>query len=339
MTISISTFTTTDMSKIEEAYSQNGAFDLELLIADIQNNTTERVADVGVEDLISYYMMVTGELPPPLLESPDTYADLWQDNTEVMNTLQEWRRETTDNGVLVTALKTFLDNAGQSTGVIADAEAFTNEYLSENGLSTDFSKDATNLVTNLASLMMKFGNPAAALLAYVLGFDAKIHAEDVSDTTYSLENVSLTYDSKSPGQVTANGELVATENGEEGVSVDGLYGTADTVKGEQVAYVQNIGLGEVVRDLQETALDAITDSNYAYEDLIQDMANVDTSTPEGTAEIEEIRMAMDNIKKVMSAMQEFMKEAQDVLMSVIDTATTLNNKMSQNMSNTIRNFA
>lgn len=339
----ISTYSAEDETKIASGYAAaDGSVDFDAIATAIQNNDSSVAA---VEDLLSYYMDNKGDVPDMLVSSPDSVSYLW-DDPEVMGTLQEWRRELPDyTSQMVTDLTTFLELGGQDVSTIADASAFIMENMMDgaNGSMLEGFDDITNLVTDMVTIMMKMGNPGMALLAYVLGFDAVVNAEDVNPagegTQYALQEstaVPLGSDETAasaetlPAEYAAvDGEVVTTENTSEGVETDGIMGTADEVEGPQVAYVENSGLGDVVKDLQGTAIDVMTNAQDTWEDAIDRTADVDPEDPDAQQEIQLIQREIENIKKIITSMEEFIKMSQDILDSVIQTAGDLNEKQLQ----------
>lgn len=390
---SISTYTAEDEARIEQAYiKEDGTVDYDAIAAAIISNDT---TNGPIEDLLSFHLDRKGEVPGTILSSPEAVAYLWEDPT-VVGTLQEWRRESPDmNSQMVTDLTTLLASGGADVSTIADADAFILENMANaNTGGFDASKydDVTNLVTNMVTIMMHFGNPGMALLAYVLGFDASVSEEDVEkDTAYSLQqttaaeeaaetateiaagdelaptdteitnvdpaevttaNASVDGDSTSveasgesttteealPGEyVAVDGEVVAEAGVVEGVETDGHFGTADEIEGAQVGYVKNSGLGDVVKDLQGTAIDVITDAQSAWEDVIAEIAAIPIDDPQEAAQLNaENNKRMEDIKKIITSMEEFIKMAQDILDSVIEAAGTLNEKQARVWSNIMR---
>lgn len=334
----ISTYTAEDEAKIEEAFTMpDGSLDIESLDLAIANNDS---SIAPIEDLLSFRFDRTGEAPDMMLTSPEAVPHLWENET-VVNTLQEWRREGADySAQMATDLKNFLSAGGVDVSTIADADAFILENManaSTPGLDLTQYDDVTNLVTDMVTIMMKFGNPGMALLAYVLGFDAAVNEEDVSDdTSYSIQDTGEAVateetDETLPGEyVAVNGEVVAEEGVEEGVETDGVMGTADEVEGPTVGYVENSGLGDVVKDLQGTAIDIIGEAQTAWQDVIIDIGAIDTDDPQEAAELNaENNKKMEDIKKIITSMEEFIKMAQEILDSVIETAGSLNEKQSR----------
>jgi len=325
----ISTYTADDQQAIYDAYALDtdadgkvdAAFDADgdgkvdagmAVLTQIGDAISTGTSPEGVayEDLVSFFIDQTGDLPPAGIPGPDQLGtDAWADDGALVETLNQWRVEALDTD-LATALETLITtNTTLDISTVADTEEFISDYYS--GLEAADATggegsldDMPNLVTNMVNICMNFGNPGMALLAYVVGFDAEVSEEDVTD------------------------------EGED-ESIDGVMGTADIDEGEIVDVVQYKGLGGVVRGVQEEAIEVISDSGETLDDLIDDMRDIDPEDSEAQADMQEIQTQIDNVKTVMSTMTEFIKNAQDILDNIIEAAAALNEKQSRTASSII----
>jgi hypothetical protein len=326
----ISTYTTDDQQAIYNAYTLDadgdgkvdatydtngdGKVDDATLLTRIADDISAGTAPEGVnyEDLVSFYLDQTGELPPSGIPGPDQLGtDAWATDGALVETLNQWRVEKLDNAPLEAALQDLVyTNTGMDPSVVSDTQEFINDYYANKsaaeaaGTSTDLT-DAPDLVTNMVSICLAFGNPGMALIAYIVGFDAKISEEDVEE-----------------------------DDGED-ETIDGPMGTADPDQGATVDVVKNEGLGDVVKDLQSTAMDVVSDGGDKLDDLINDLRDIDPEDSEAQADQQEIQIQIDNVKTVITTMTEFIKQAQDILDSMLEAAASLNEKQSRTQSSII----
>jgi len=376
----ISTYTTDDQQAIYDAYALDAdadgkvdaAFDADgdgkvdagmAVLTQIGDAISTGTSPEGVayEDLVSFFIDQTGDLPPAGIPGPDQLGtDAWADDGALVETLNQWRVEALDTD-LATALETLITtNTTLDISTVADTEEFISDYYS--GLEAADATggegsldDMTNLVTNMVTICMNFGNPGMALLAYVIGFDANTREadddddEDVDDSSTALmstANIDTLEVAGELGAVVSNqqnlslavdeDDLVAVSYAETAEdSSDGPMGTADSNEGEIIDTIEYKGLGDVVRGVQEEAIEVISDSGETLDDLIDDMRDIDPEDSEAQADMQEIQTQIDNVKTVMSTMTEFIKNSQDILDNIIEAAAALNEKQSRTASSII----
>ena len=376
----ISTYTADDQQAIYDAYALDtdadgkvdAAFDADgdgkvdagmAVLTQIGDAISTGTSPEGVayEDLVSFFIDQTGDLPPAGIPGPDQLGtDAWADDGALVETLNQWRVEALDTD-LATALETLITtNTTLDISTVADTEEFISDYYS--GLEAADATggegsldDMTNLVTNMVTICMNFGNPGMALLAYVIGFDANTREadddddEDVDDSSTALmstANIDTLEVAGELGAVVSNqqnlslavdeDDLVAVSYAETAEdSSDGPMGTADSNEGEIIDTIEYKGLGDVVRGVQEEAIEVISDSGETLDDLIDDMRDIDPEDSEAQADMQEIQTQIDNVKTVMSTMTEFIKNSQDILDNIIEAAAALNEKQSRTASSII----
>ncbi len=372
----ISTYTTDDQQAIYDAYALDAdadgkvdvAFDADgdgkvdagmAVLTQIGDEISAGTSPAGVayEDLVSFFIDQTGDLPTAGLPSPDQLGtDAWADDGALVETLNQWRVESLGTD-LATSLETMITtNTTLDISTVADTEEFISDYYS--GLdatsATDGEgalEDMPNLVTNMVNICMAFGNPGMALLAYVVGFDANIREtdddEEVADSSVELmstDDVDTLEVAGGLGAVVSNQQnLSLAADDPVAVSYEetaddssaGPMGTADANEGEIVDTLEYKGLGGVVRDVQDGAIEVISDSGETLDGLIDDMRDIDPEDSEAQADMQEIQTQIDNVKTVMSTMTEFIKNAQDILDNIIEAAAALNEKQSRTASSII----
>lgn len=92
------------------------------------------------------------------------------------------------------------------------------------------------------------------------------------------------------------------------------------------------GLSGATRELQETALDVMEDSNEEMEDLVDDLQDIDPEDISAQYDSQAISQQLGVITTVLSTMGEFIQNAQDVLDQMIELASNL----SEQSTNTLR---
>jgi hypothetical protein len=313
MTYIPSSYTDSDRTSIAAAYS-----DLSAVATAIESHD-ESIA--SVEDLLSYYIEKSGELPEfmtgSLLDPSDAELNaLWSD-TSFVAVVQDWRRLNAGDAALASLVKDFKEflNVGADAGytqcvfsVIDDAVLEYDTWSAKNGGSVPSgdgsSKFDSVLQTDMASFFLKkVGNPAIAMLFMLLGTTSEY---TVGENPNDIE-----------GSFTA-------------VNADGKTVTLNTDEGEiQASYGQKIvfhhkGLVGSIRDFQEDALENFQDlQDHIDEDLIPELADINYDEPDSQGRIEVLKRDMEVSKSVQQMHSECMQLSQQMLDTMLETISSL----------------
>ena len=82
-------------------------------------------------------------------------------------------------------------------------------------------------------------------------------------------------------------------------------------------------------------MDVVSEGGDTLDSLINDLGDIDPADSQAQAEQQEIQIQIDNVKTVMTTMTEFIKQAQDILDSMLEAAASLDEKQSRTQSSII----
>lgn len=298
MTYLPSSYTNTDRQDIISGYSTDGTTKTVDLdaIAAAIENQDESVA--SVEDLLSYYLEMAGTLPEFMT------GDLLDPEDPELQAL--W----SDEEFVETVQEWRRENVAEEelTSLISQLEAFL-----ETGYEAGYSACEVDVLSDI---------------------------DDLIDEWY--ETHESTSDSEDEDTVTLTDAVAIAMKkwGNPGLAIlfyimGSTVTEEDEETGEETTY-KNTGLGEVVQEFQETAIENYEDLQEEIDELVDDLGDVDYSDTEAAnAEVEEIKRRMSVAENVSKVYSELIEMSQGILDSLVETASSLIDRQFRTQSSVI----
>lgn len=288
-----STYTIEDRQAIIDAYGSDTAL-IEQAIA----NHDETHA--SVEDLLSYLIEQTGDIPDFALMDAELLAD-----PEVIATVQQWRQnlalDPATYSQLISELEQFLNNANVDSDLVNEVADFVEDYYSSHGaldseaISTGtesggsaISSDALPVV--MSRLMMMLGNPAVAILFYIMGSHTILKPEEGKNT--------VTYQD-------VNGNTVT-----------------QTVPAGQSLHTESSGFAKMIYDAEETVLDEMQDVADEIDDLTDQLGTF-TGDQEDAFEAQEVQQRITTARNAQQVYTQTLEILDSSLRDMIELVSRL----------------
>lgn len=288
-----STYTIEDRQAIIDAYGSDfGA--IEQAIA----NHDEIHA--SVEDLLSYLIEQTGDIPDFALMDAELLAD-----PEVIQTVQEWRQnlvlDPATYSQLISELEQFLNNANVDSDLVNEVADFVENYYNEhNSLDSEAISTGTEsggsgissdeLPVVMSRLMMMLGNPAVAILFYIMGSHTILEPKE-GENTVTYQDV--------------NGNTVT-----------------QTVPAGQSLHTESPGFAKMIYDAETTVLDEMDDVADEIDDLTDQLGSF-TGDSEDAFEAQEVQQRISTARNAQQVYTQTLEILDSSLRDMIELVSRL----------------
>lgn len=311
------TYDTADHDAIVAKYgdSTTGVVDPSVIAEAIANYETVP-STIPLEDLISYYIENSGDLPPCMTDLSDPSSEflnyLWSDpDGQVTETLQEWRQlnsSSSDLTTLVNHLEAFLELGYGETGNvdlqvsnIIDAQSFVDEWEAEQAAAAaaaaSATADSTELMTNVMTIArMLMGSPILALLFYITGGET---TEDVPEDSDDLPDYMV---------LNADGESVTIHTDQ---------GDVTAKLGETVTF-HTKGFLETKAEFDDAVLEQFTESEDAVNEYMEDLDGISSDDADAQSQYKQIDTAISNEKSNQEILSSMLEVANDIVNNLHD---------------------
>ena len=252
----------------------------------------------SVEDLLSHLIVETGEIPDLVLTDPELLAD--PDMTE---TVQQWRQNLSLDPATysqqIAELGQFLTNANVDSSLVNEVTDFVENYYNQHGTldpevpggssgESGISTDALPVV--MSRLMMMLGNPAVAILFYIMGSQTILKPKE-GENTVTYQDV--------------NGNIVT-----------------QVVPEDQTLNTDSTGFAEMIYDAQTIVLDDMTDIADEIDDLTDQLGSF-TGDAVDAAEMAEVQQRITTARNAQQVYTQTLEILNNALNDMIELASRL----------------